>query len=159
MTSRAFARRFVALLVGAMLALAGGVQADQGWKQSGNSRAATEAQSCVRETPWMRRNHMDLIKHDRDLTVHQGIRTLDGSIKECVACHANKDAQGAYIPVVEDEQFCADCHEEAGVTLDCFSCHKTVPEAKPDTDVSTLLRAAPAHAQLLSNESGQIAGN
>jgi len=159
MTSRAFARRLAYLLVGALVALAGSAQADKNWKQNGNSKAATEAQACVKETPWMRRNHMDLIKHDRGLTVHQGIRTIEGSLKGCVACHANKNGQGAYIRVTESGQFCADCHEAAAVTLDCFSCHKTVPEAKSGMDVSALMKDSPAHAQILSSDAVQTAGN
>lgn len=159
MTSRAFTRWFSYLLVGAVTVLAGIAQADENWKQNSNSKAATEAQACVKETPWMRRNHMDLIKHDRNITVHQGVRTIKGSLKGCVACHANKDEQGAYIPVVDSEQFCADCHQAAGVTLDCFSCHKTVPEDTGGLDASALLEASPSHARILSSDAVQTAGN
>jgi hypothetical protein len=45
---------------------------------------------CVEEPAYMRRNHMKLLKHQRDDTMHGGIRSGKYSLKECVACHANK---------------------------------------------------------------------
>ena len=118
------------LLAFVFIAFAGVVQADPNWRENGNSRAAESARSggeCVRETGWMRRNHMALMKHDRDETVIHGVRTIKGSIAECVACHANKDDQGAFVPVDANDEFCAGCHEFTGVMLDCFQCHSTVP--------------------------------
>lgn len=124
-------RRLAALLMaGVLVALAAVTQADPQWRENGNSKAAEMARSggqCVRETNWMRRNHMALVKHDRDLTVKQGIRNIDGSLAGCVSCHANRDPQGSFIAVNRDDQFCDGCHEFTGVTLDCFQCHSTVP--------------------------------
>ena len=133
MVCKASIGRLCALVAGAVfvLALAGAATAGPNWpnwKETGNSRAAKEAKACVRPTDWMRRNHMELIEHDRDLTVLEGVRTVDGSISKCIACHANKDQDGDYIPVNAEEQFCADCHEYVAVSPDCFECHKTVPE-------------------------------
>ena len=109
--------------------------AGKNWRAEGNSKASQMAQTggvCVRETGDMRRNHMELIQHDRDVTVHQGIRTLDGSLKGCVNCHANKQESGEYVPVTAmsgpgGSQFCASCHAYTSVSLDCFQCHSTVP--------------------------------
>jgi len=160
MTKRALAHRFLWLLAGAFLAFAGNAQADKNWKQNGTSKAATEAEQCVKPTAWMRRNHMDLIQHDRDITVHQGVRTLDGSLAECVACHANKDEQGMHVAVNAPDQFCAGCHEYTAVTLDCFSCHATVPQAsnaqagtQASVDYETI------HAAAIKAQSVQSAGN
>lgn len=127
MVKRAPGHRLLWLLAGAVFALAGVAHADKNWRQNGTSRAAVEGGQCVRPTDWMRRNHMALIKHDRTVTVHEGVRTLDGSLAECVACHANKDDNGGYVPVTAPDQFCAGCHEFTGTTLDCFTCHATVP--------------------------------
>lgn len=82
---------------------------------------------CVRPTDEIRRSHMALLKHDRDLTVVDGIRTIDGSLSGCIACHANKDSHGAFIAVNAEDEFCAGCHEYTGVALNCFQCHATVP--------------------------------
>ena len=160
MTKRALAQRFVWLMAGALLAFVGSAQADKNWKQNGNSKAATEATQCVKPTEWMRRNHMDLIQHDRDITVHQGVRTLDGSLAQCVACHANKDDKGAYVAVNGADQFCSGCHEYTGVTLDCFTCHATVPQpSNAQAAAQTMHDLEAVHAAVIKAQSVQSAGN
>lgn len=83
--------------------------------------------SCVEPTPLMRKKHYAFLKHDRDITVHQGIRTVKHSLAGCVDCHAAKDDTGKYVPVTDEGQFCQSCHEYAGVELPCFSCHSATP--------------------------------
>jgi predicted CXXCH cytochrome family protein len=82
----------------------------------------------VRPKDFMRRNHMELIKHQRDLTVRQGIRATSDSLAACIACHVKHDAAGKPIPVNAEGQFCNRCHEYLAVQPDCFGCHSTVPE-------------------------------
>ena len=121
-------------LVMAMVIASAG-QAGPMWKEKTNSKAAQSSASggeCVKDTAWMRRYHMDLLQHDRDTTVHQGIRTNDGSLSECIACHVNTEDSGKQVPVNAYEgpdgaQFCAGCHAYTGVKLDCFQCHSPVP--------------------------------
>ena len=96
-----------------------------------NSRVS-EAQGCVEPTEVMRRYHMTLILHQRDKTMHQGIRTKDHSLAECVACHVSRDEAGNPIPINAPGQFCQSCHAFAAVSIDCFQCHATVPRAEPD---------------------------
>ena len=80
---------------------------------------------CVEDTQWMRKNHMHLLKHQRDLTMHEGIRTKKYSLKECVQCHASKTTGS----VLGEKGFCQSCHAYASVKIDCFSCHE--PKPKP----------------------------
>ena len=86
---------------------------------------------CVEDTATMRREHPDMLKHQRDLTVHEGIRTRQHSLKVCVECHASSKTGS----VLGDKGFCQSCHEYASVTIDCFSCHASRPKlasgAKP----------------------------
>jgi len=91
------------------------------------SAKADKLESCVRDTPFMRRNHFELIKHQRDVTVHQGIRKTDDSLAGCVDCHVRRDAEGQPVAINAPGEFCASCHTYTAVTLDCFSCHATVP--------------------------------
>jgi len=78
---------------------------------------------CVEDTATMRREHPDLLKHQRDLTMHEGIRTKKYSLKECISCHASKQTGS----VLGAKGFCQSCHDYASVKIDCFNCH----EAKP----------------------------
>ncbi len=90
--------------------------------------------ACVVDTAEMRRNHMELLVDKRDKTMHQGIRTEDFSLKECVNCHAAKDESGKFVPVNEEGQFCEVCHERVAVEPDCFQCHRTTPESNRESN-------------------------
>ena len=85
----------------------------------------SEAQGCVEPTGEMRRNHMEYILHQRDETVHEGIRTKQYSLNECIDCHVS-DAQDAP-RVSSEEHFCNSCHSYAAVSIDCFQCHADRP--------------------------------
>jgi len=116
-------RLIAAGLVGVCLALP--IPADAKSYVVAGSRAA-QLEQCVEPTDVMRRNHMELIRHQRDKTVHQGIRSSKHSLAGCVSCHASYDGGGP-VSVVATGQFCQTCHAHTAVTLDCFECHATVP--------------------------------
>lgn len=124
MLNSCYTSKLATLLV--LLLIAIPASADKNWKENGNSKA-TKAEACVAPTPEMRRYHMDKIQHQRDLTVHQGIRKSDDALHGCIDCHANKDDSGQYIPVNAEGQFCSGCHNYVSANLDCFGCHATVP--------------------------------
>jgi predicted CXXCH cytochrome family protein len=87
---------------------------------------------CVRDTNFMRRYHMVMLKHQRDETVHEGVRGGDFSIKACVNCHAVNGADGQPVSYADPKHFCRSCHDYESVKIDCFECHqsKPTPEAK-----------------------------
>ena len=82
---------------------------------------------CVEDPAFMRRNHMKLLKHQRDDAVHGGIRSGKYSLKECVACHASQSNQSVN---AEAGNFCQSCHVYAAVKIDCFECHANKPDTK-----------------------------
>ncbi len=84
---------------------------------------------CVADTDFMRRNHMKMLDHKRDDTVHEGIRTKQFSLKECVACHAVKGPDAQPVTSKSPQHFCRVCHDYAAVKIDCFECHASRPEA------------------------------
>jgi len=89
---------------------------------------ASRGEQCIEPTDVIRRNHMKFLMHQRDATMHQGIRTTKHSLKNCISCHASKGDDGKYVPINAEGQFCQSCHSYAAVTIDCFQCHSTVPE-------------------------------
>jgi hypothetical protein len=78
---------------------------------------------CVEDTALMRRDHMKMLMHQRDLTMHEGVRTKPHSLAGCVECHASAKTGSVLGP----EGFCQSCHAYAGVQLDCFECHASKP--------------------------------
>jgi hypothetical protein len=85
-----------------------------------------KGEQCVEPTDYMRRNHMKVLNHHRDKTVHEGIRTKQHSLKNCIDCHATPDASGQRT-VLGKDQFCQSCHTYAAVKVDCFQCHSSKP--------------------------------
>jgi hypothetical protein len=118
------APRLLVGLLATLAALAAGAAAAQ---IVDGSRAA-DLDQCVEETAFMRRYHMELLLHKRDLTMRAGIRTPKHSLMECVACHAGRDADGKFVPINARGQFCAECHTSAAVDMDCFQCHAATPD-------------------------------
>ena len=88
---------------------------------------SARGEQCVEPVEIMRRDHFDFMKHDRDKTVHQGVRTIKHSLAGCIDCHTNKDASGQFISINAEGQFCQTCHTYAAVKIDCFTCHAAVP--------------------------------
>ena len=82
---------------------------------------------CVEDEDEMKKNHMKYILHQRDATMHEGIRTKTYSLKECINCHVPENSQIRY---GDDKHFCSSCHNYAGVSIDCFQCHMDRPMGK-----------------------------
>ena len=83
---------------------------------------------CVEDAPTMRRHHMEYLKHQRDATVHGGVRGAKYSLKACIACHASQSTNSV---TASSSNFCQSCHAYAAVHIDCFECHANQPQAKP----------------------------
>lgn len=103
-----------------------GHAADPSWMPK---PARGQGDKCVAETDWMRRNHMTVLMHQRDDTVHAGIRTSRFSLKGCVDCHAVKGADGKPVTIASRDHFCRTCHDYTAVRIDCFECHASRPES------------------------------
>jgi len=76
---------------------------------------------------YWRRHHMELLKHDRDLTLRDGERDIDASLGQCFTCHAVTDDAGEPVTVESEKHFCRVCHDYAAVQVDCFMCHRSTP--------------------------------
>lgn len=94
---------------------------------------------CVEDTEYMRKNHMKLLYHQRNETVHLGIRTKKHSLKECINCHVVK-VDGKPVSIASPKHFCRECHDYASVNIDCFECHASKPRAKKVAMPSAMLQ-------------------
>jgi len=86
-------------------------------------------EKCVAAPEVMRREHMELLTHQRDDTVRGGVRGAalgkSASLQGCVECHAGRKS-GSVAATKQD--FCISCHAYAGVKIDCFECHASKPK-------------------------------
>jgi hypothetical protein len=85
-----------------------------------------KGEQCVAPTEEMRRDHMNMLLHQRDRTLRQGIRESRFSLKNCVDCHAGRDTGS----VLGKEGFCSSCHAYAAVSMDCFECHTPLRQSR-----------------------------
>ena len=111
-------------------------------------RRVSEAQGCVEPTADMRRNHMKYILHQRDETMHEGIRTKKFSLEECIDCHVSSAPDAPRVSSAK--HFCNSCHTYAAVNIDCFECHADRPLAKSGK-VSMTPASPSAHLQTDEN--------
>ena len=88
---------------------------------------AAKGEQCVEPTEVMRRRHMDFILHQRDRTVHEGIRTEKHRFVNCIDCHVQARADGSYPRHTDADHFCESCHRFSSVKMDCFQCHADRP--------------------------------
>jgi hypothetical protein len=134
------------LLAGCLAAVASGAAPQANGRVPQPVIESARGDKCVEEPAFMRRHHMELLKHQRDETMHRGIRGGKYSLKACIACHASH-ATGSV--AAASTNFCQSCHTYAAVKIDCFECHSTKPvpalahppspQAKPGQPAATPL--------------------
>ncbi len=121
---RALLRRLTAALACALLASGACAQAAGASRVPKPIIEPARGEACVADPDFMRRNHMQLLKHQRDETVHLGVRDARASLKGCIECHASATS-GSVAQAPSD--FCVSCHSFTAVKLDCFECHASKP--------------------------------
>lgn len=75
---------------------------------------------CIASTEEIRLNHMNMLSHQRDRSLRQGIRGEKASLIGCINCHASKETGS----VLGKDGFCESCHTYAAVKVDCWQCHQ-----------------------------------
>ena len=101
----------VLLFLFTLLAFTQADAAESPHAHGGMTLAASKGDKCIRETGWMRRNHMDFLRHKRAIVVREGVRVKSESFLQCATCHPKR------------ADFCDKCHNYVGVSPDCFECH------------------------------------
>jgi hypothetical protein len=136
-----------ALLAVSLVAVA--ADGDEGKKSSRVPKphvVIEKGDKCVEDEAFMKRNHMKLLMHQRDETMHKGIRTTKYSLQNCIDCHASRKNNSV---LGSNDNFCQGCHSYVAVKIDCFECHSSKP--KP---VAARAVAAGHGAVVAANNSG-----
>jgi len=120
-------RTCIGILMFMLLGVTGVVVADGGTDPLLPVIPSGQGDRCVEDTAFMRRNHMELLKHQRDETMLKGVRTEQHSLQGCLSCHAVYGADSVPVTVASPEHFCRSCHDYTAVSIDCFQCHASRP--------------------------------
>ena len=83
---------------------------------------------CLAPPDQMRRNHMDFLLHQRDVTMYQGKRDKKNGLRACLECHAVNGEDGKPVSIKSEKHFCRTCHDFAAVKVDCWECHTSLPD-------------------------------
>lgn len=123
--------------------------------------AFSESQPCVEPLATIRSQHGSILKHQRDATMRQGIRTEKHSFVGCIDCHVVPDESGNYPAIETPDHFCNSCHTHAAVHVDCFDCHATKPDITepPIASQEHIERLGLTVSQLLDPHTSNQAGN
>jgi hypothetical protein len=128
----------------ALAAAAGGSAAatepDPGRTPMPQYRIENPERHCVAPPGVMRRQHPGMLRHQRELTVHQGMRAMPAALRSCIECHASHDTGSV---LGGSGNFCQGCHEFTGVRLDCFECHSSAAKAAELPDEARSAKAVP----------------
>ncbi|MCA0869243.1 hypothetical protein LCL97_00250 [Seohaeicola saemankumensis] len=123
----------VRLLLPLVLMLAAGMSAagDRSslWPDVPKATGAPHAEGNA----YWRKHHMEMMRHDRDLTMRDGDRMIAASLKGCFDCHTVTDETGATVTYASEKHFCRSCHDFAAVKVDCFMCHRSTPDGVDET--------------------------
>jgi len=117
----------IAVLLAFLLSLAGVAQGEERSSLLPDIPKAT-GEAHAEGSEYWRKNHMEMMRHDRDLTLRMGEREIEASLKGCFECHAVKDDHGIPVTYQNDKHFCRVCHDYAAVKVDCFMCHRSTPD-------------------------------
>jgi hypothetical protein len=157
--------RFASASLGAVAAalVASVVVAADGAKPASSSLQpvipkAVKGERCVEDTAVMRRHHMRMLEHQRDATVHGGIRGAKHSLKGCIDCHASPDTKSV---AAGPKDFCVACHAYAAVKIDCFDCHTGKAAASKTAtgdDTSSLIAALRGASGALRDPNSALPG-
>ena len=81
---------------------------------------------CIQPEDEIRRNHMKYILHERNETMHEGIRDEPESLANCINCHIFPDKNGV-VPRIDSKD-----HFDIGDGA--FQCHADRPQKYIDRD-------------------------
>jgi len=143
-----------AFALGAFALAATASAADPAGRVAKPSISVDRSTQCIDSPEVMRRTHMDMLKHQRDRTVRQGVRGEKVDLNRCIECHAGPGAGAAAGSAIgSPDAFCESCHRYAAVKLDCFECHQPRPggaqPARSQAGASAQARAAHTARTLL----------
>ena len=129
-------RLLPALLLGALLAAAGVFFSTPPHEAVAAEAAPPVPQQKLVRGHWsenpeiMRKNHKELLLDGMTHAARATTRKEDNTIERCVTCHIVRDGEKP-VSAADPRHFCNQCHAKAGVSINCFTCHASLPTTDP----------------------------
>lgn len=79
----------------------------------------------------MKSNHQALLKGRMNAEYPLTLLQKNVSIAQCVTCHVVRGEDNIPLSADNGKHFCRDCHAQQKVSVNCFSCHASLPTSDP----------------------------
>jgi len=79
----------------------------------------------------MQQNHQALLKDRMSAAYPLTPLQLPVTMEQCVTCHIVRGADKTPLSAEHDKHFCRECHTKEWVSIDCFTCHASLPASDP----------------------------
>jgi hypothetical protein len=103
----------------------------------------------------MRNNHQALLRDRMNATYPLSAPQQHTSIEQCVTCHVTRGAENLPVSADDPGHFCRDCHARQRVSLDCFSCHASLPASDPRIPAGEVKNADSLKRRLAQHQAAQ----
>ena len=75
----------------------------------------------------MRTEHGKFLLKGMRAAAADSSRKDDNTIERCVTCHIRRDENQQPVSAADQRHFCVQCHAKESVSINCFSCHASLP--------------------------------
>jgi len=79
----------------------------------------------------MKNSHQALLKDRMNAEFPPTVLQQPVSMVQCVTCHVVRGEDKAPLSADSVKHFCRDCHAKQKVSINCFSCHASLPASDP----------------------------
>lgn len=106
----------------------------------------------------MKKNHPALLREGMENGTRATTRKEDATIERCVTCHIVRNEQGNPLGAADPRHFCRSCHSTQRVSINCFTCHASLPMTDPAIMDVTVRNADSLKARLQEWQKHQQGG-
>jgi hypothetical protein len=89
----------------------------------------------------MKNSHQALLKERMNAEYPLTVLQQGVSLEQCVTCHVVRGEDKAPLAADNPKHFCRDCHAKQSVSINCFSCHASLPASDPSVTAKEVKNA------------------
>jgi hypothetical protein len=96
----------------------------------------------------MRKEHGKVLINEMNKAAQATSRKEDDTIERCVTCHVKRDEKQAPVSASDPRHYCTQCHAKSSVSINCFTCHASLPASDAATMDKSVRNAEAIDAHL-----------
>ena len=96
----------------------------------------------------MRKEHGKVLIAEMNKAAQSTTRKADDTIERCVTCHVRRDEKQVPVSASDPSHYCTQCHAKSSVSINCFTCHASLPASDTATMDKSVRNAEAIDAHL-----------